>query len=223
VIAVPPDGKKAILLAANANDEWDEQAVRDMAERVAASPPGSILTVDFEVPAPVVRRAAEAAGALGLRVVVDPSWPDRVERELLADVFAIAPNAAEAEALVGVKVTDPESGMEAARRIAALGPVLALVKLEDGGCVLAGRGGTGLHIPAQPVSVVDTTGAGDAFTGALAVALLEGKSPRDAALFAVAASHAAVTGWGSQPAYPDRDAIEARIPDLARSLRDWST
>ena len=216
VIAVPRDGKKGILLAGNANDSWDDAAARIVADRVAAAPAGSVLSVDYEVPASIVRRTAEAARARGLALVVDPSWPDRVEREVLAGALAVAPNAGEAEALVGVKAADPATAAEAARRLAALGPRLAFVKLEDGGCMLAEAGGAVTHIPPVNVPVVDTTGAGDAFTGALAAALLEGQPARDAALFAVAASHAAVTAWGSQPAYPDRARIEALLPALAR-------
>ena len=222
VIAVPPDGKKSILLAANANDAWDDQAAQDMADRLGTAPPGSVLSVDYEIPAHVVRRAAEMARQRGFALVIDPSWPDRVERCVLAGALAIAPNADEAEALTGTKVTDPVSAITAARSLAAQGPEIAAVKLADGGCVLVTSGRT-THIPAQPVEVVDTTGAGDAFTGALAVALLEGRTGCDAALFAVAASHAAVTAWGSQPAYPARDDIEARIPALARNMRDCGT
>lgn len=222
VIAVPPGGKKSILLAANANDAWDGGATRELAELVAAAPSGSLLSLDCEVPADVVRAAARAARARGFPMVVDPSWPDRVDPGVLADALAVAPNPAETEMLVGIKPVNPASAVDAARRLAARGPALALVKLEDGGCVLAERGGGVVHIPAQPVTVVDTTGAGDAFTGALAVALLEGRPPRDAALFAGAASHAAVTAWGSQPVYPDRAVVESRIPDLACAMQDWS-
>jgi len=220
VIAVPPTGKKAILLAGNANDAWDEAAVQAAADRIAAAPAGSVLAADYEVPARVVRRAAEAARARDLLLVLDPSWPDRAERDVLAGAFAVAPNAGEAEVLTGTKITDPASGAEAARKLAALGPRLAFVKLEDGGCVLAERDGRVTHVPPVDVPVVDTTGAGDAFTGALAIAVLERRSPRDAALFAVAASHLAVTAWGSQPAYPDRARIEAMLPALARGVRD---
>jgi bifunctional ADP-heptose synthase (sugar kinase/adenylyltransferase) len=55
--------------------------------------------------------------------------------------------------------------------------------------------------------VLDTTGAGDAFAGGLAVAVLKGRSLRDAACFATAASHATVTKYGSQPAYPTRSEL----------------
>lgn len=67
-----------------------------------------------------------------------------------------------------------------------------------------------------PVEVVDTTGAGDAFAGALAVALLEGRDPLQAGRFAVAAAHVAVTRYGAQPSYPCATELEqmlARLPE----------
>jgi ribokinase len=80
--------------------------------------------------------------------------------------------------------------------------------------VVTGDGST--HIDSIPVEVIDATGAGDAFAGALGVALLEGRPLIQAARFAVAASHCAVTRYGSQEAYPARDEIEgmlARMPE----------
>jgi ribokinase len=73
-----------------------------------------------------------------------------------------------------------------------------------------------LHIPPGDVEPVDTTGAGDAFTGVFAVAMLEGLEPREAAAWGVAAANLAVTGYGSQPAYPDRQ----QVVDLAQTLLD---
>lgn len=70
------------------------------------------------------------------------------------------------------------------------------------------------HVPPIAVEVVDTTGAGDAFTGGFAVALVEGRSLQDAACFATAASHAAVTKYGSQPAYPTRPELDALFAEL---------
>jgi ribokinase len=79
-------------------------------------------------------------------------------------------------------------------------------------------GGLLTHVPPTPVKVVDATGAGDALTGALAVALLEGRTQRQAVLFATAASHLAVSGYGSQEAYPDRARIDALVPRLAEQV-----
>lgn len=218
VIAVPPDGKKSILLAANANDVWDERAIADALAVVAAAPPGSVLTADCEIMPGVTARLVSAARTAGLRVLLDPAPPDRADRTLLDGCFALSPDAREAAALTGIATDTVEGAAAAAVALAGAGATLVYVKLGDGGCVgvLAGRV---VHVPPTPVPVVDSTGAGDAFTGALGVALLEGQSPEQAMLFATAASHCAVTGYGSQEAYPTRTAIEALIPRLAATSR----
>ncbi|GAA4330660.1 ribokinase [Pigmentiphaga soli] len=218
MIAVPPGGKKGIVLANNANDCWDDAAVADAVAAIEALDPGSVLVADYEIPPALVERAVEAAGRRGVRVVIDPSPPERADAAVLARAHAIAPDAAEASVLSGVSVKDEDSAAAAAGGLAALGIPIVCIKLADGGCLLA-HGGRSTLIPAEPVTAVDATGAGDAFTGALAVALLEGRDPLAAACFAVAASTCAVTGYGSQPAYPDRAGVEARMPWFAAGGR----
>lgn len=73
------------------------------------------------------------------------------------------------------------------------------------------------HIRPVPVDIIDKTGAGDAFAAGMGVALLEGKDVIDAALVAAAASHVAVTAYGSQQSYPDRDALDRMIEQLANA------
>jgi ribokinase len=97
--------------------------------------------------------------------------------------------------------------LEASRSLLRRGIKNVFIKLNTGDCVVTSSREATL-IRAVPVKVIDKTGAGDAFAGALAVALLEGHSPARAGLFAVAAAHVAVTKYGSQPAYPDQVEIE---------------
>ncbi|MXP64516.1 ribokinase [Roseomonas sp. M0104] len=222
MIAVPPDGKKSIILAGNANDAWDESSMRMVAARIAAAPEGSVLVADYEVAPELVARAIEAARRRGLRVVLDPSPAPRAVPEVLGRATALSPNASEAQDITGVAVGDPGSAAEAAARLAALGAAIVCVKLSDGGCVLRHEGRTSL-VAALPVEVVDSTGAGDAFTGGLAVALLEGRPPLQAALFAAAASHLAVTAYGSQEAYAARDRTEALAARLETQVRPLGT
>jgi ribokinase len=218
MIAVMPDGKKTIVLAANANDAWDDTQAEAVAARIAEAPPGSVLATDCEVPRHVVARAVAAAAARGLAIVIDPSPAERATADVLAQATALAPNASEAHGLTGIAVDTPEQAASAAGRLAGRSGGIACVKLRDGGCVVAHRDGV-THIPPVPVEVVDSTGAGDAFTGALAVALLEGRAAVDAALFATASSHLAVTKYGSQAAYPDRAQIASLLPRLAAGVR----
>ena len=219
MITVPPDGKKGIVLAANANDEWDEGEAADVRGALADAPAGSVLVVDYEVPPFIVEAAVDAAVKRDLPVVLDPSPAGRVEHRLLPKVTYLVPNAGEAEALTGVSVDSAEAAEAAGRFFLDLGVRHACVKLKDGGCVLT-SGETVIRVPPVPVDVVDTTGAGDAFAGALAVAVLEGRSLKDAALFAAAASHHCVTRYGSQPAYPDREELEKLLHRLGEHAHE---
>ena len=207
VITVPPDGKKGIVLAPNANEVWEDGDPDRLGEIIGSAPEGSILVIDSEVPAFVTEAAARSARRCGLCILLDPSPADRVSDALLSSVDVVVPNPSEAETLTGIAVDGPDAAARAARALLGRGCKVACVKLPDGGCIVA-QGEDLCHVTAGQVEVVDTTGAGDAFAGAMAVALSEGQGAVAAAVFATAAASHAVTGYGSQPAYPNRDDIE---------------
>lgn len=218
MITVRPDAKKQIVLAPNANDCWDETAADAMAERIARVSLPACLTVDYEVPAWVVRRAVECARRRQVTVLLDPSFPDRVEHSLLPHLLAITPNVEEAQALLDRSLEGKSAIVAAAREFAAQGVGVACIKLANGGCVVVADGKAWL-VPPGDIAPIDTTGAGDAFTGVLAIALLEGRGPLEAALWAVAAANLAVTGYGSQAAYADRSRVEAMARQLQAAVQ----
>jgi ribokinase len=218
MIAVLPDGKKSIILANSANDAWDEKDLRRVVGAIGEAPAGSVLVADYEVPPKVVQGAGRAAAMRGLHIVIDPSPASRVDRETLTYATAVTPNPAEAEGLTGIKVDGVEAAAAAAGQLIARGICSVCVKFADGGCLVARHGESFVVVPVS-VPVVDTTGAGDAFAGALAVALMERRPLIEAACFATAASHLAVTAYGSQPAYPSRRQIEALQPSLVANVR----
>lgn len=219
MIMVPPSAKKHIVLATNANDCWDEAARAALVQRLEQAPTPAVLVMDVEVPARIAEAAIGAAERAGIAVVLDPSFPDRIAPALLSRVHAITPNAEEAAALCGQPVRDRASAIAAARRLRAQGAAIVCLKEADGGCVLATADGL-WRVPGGAVEPVDTTGAGDAFTGVLAIALLEEQPPLEATLLAVAAAQCAVAGYGSQPAYPRREQLTAIVerlrPDVER-------
>ncbi|WP_462379881.1 PfkB family carbohydrate kinase [Pseudomonas sp. Marseille-QA0892] len=218
MIMVPPDGKKQIVLATNANDQWPEEAVRQAVDAIESAALPACLVLDYEVPAAVVRRAVDAARKRDIPVILDPSFPDRVEPELLSSFHALTPNPDEAGGLVGLEVESLQDAARAARQLRdEKGVEVVCIKLGDGGCVLAAPD-TLVHVPADDVDVVDSTGAGDAFTGVFAIALLEGESPRTAAAWGVAAANHAVTGYGSQPAYPSREQLLQRAQGILQRI-----
>lgn len=218
MIAVPPDGKKSIVLAGNANDCWDGAAVEVMMKAIDEAPEDSVLVVNQEISAPVVATALRLAAERGIRAVLDPSPPERVERAVLPYVHAMTPNASEAGRLTQMAVSDAGSAMRAAECMLSWGVRIACVRLPDGGCVAAWEGGR-VHIPSLNLHGVDATGAGDAFTAAFAVSLLEGGDPVHAACYGVAASSCAVMAYGSQPSYPSRAEIEAKLPAVRKTMQ----
>jgi ribokinase len=213
MILVPPGGSKHIVLAQEANLHIDAAARARIVERIDAAPAGSVLVADFELCPRTARAALARARQHGLRTVLDPSFPDAVEAADLALADALTPNEEEAIALAGVQAPGPHAAADAARALAARGPKVVCVKLADGGCLLL-EGSALSHLEARRVDTVDSTGAGDAFTGAFAVALLKGLGMREAAQWGVAASTLAVGGWGSQPSYPDGAALAAELARL---------
>jgi ribokinase len=220
LIMVSPDGKKAMVMAENANGRWTDAAADSVFTTIATAPEDSVFVTDCEVPAHLVRRAITAASVREFQIILDPSPPERVDEECFAQFAAITPNASEARALTGIDPSNIEGARAAADKLAAAGVRAVYLKLREGGCVLACQGKHTL-IASMKVEVVDTTGAGDAFAGALTVALLERRDPVEAGCFAVAAAQFAVTGFGAQAGYPDRSSLEQladRIRNGARAI-----
>ncbi len=215
MIAVPENGEKTILLAANANRDWDEASLARLQEIIANADNEAVLTLDFEISPDAVRVALDAAARRQMRVIADGSFGEDVRPEYLPKLYAIAPNVQEAQAITGMDITSDAQSEAAARKLVEGGVDVVCIKLGDGGCMLA-TGETTEKIPTVEADVVDKTGAGDAFTAALALALLQGESPRDAAIYGVAASTLAVTKKGSQEAYPTRAELDDMAGRMAR-------
>jgi ribokinase len=173
--------------------------------------------MDLEIPLHIVRRAINTARPGDHQIVLDPSPAGRLEKDLYGLADYLTPNPSEAEQLTGITVRSVEDGFQAGEALVKSGVRAALVKLGSEGCIFV-SGDTRLHVRPAPQKTVDATGAGDAFAGALTVALLERRDPEEAACFAAAAASIAVTRYGSQPAYPDRNELErvVRAVDVFR-------
>lgn len=209
VVLVAYNGEKNIALALGANYAWSDEAGA-VAGSVSDAEPDSVVVVDLEISVEVAAAAIEAAQKRGLEVVLDPAPAARVHPEFLDGLDHITPNPKEAEELTGIQVDDPESGLRAARTLCERGVRYAYTKLPTGGCAVAGLSGESSVVRApDDLEVTDTTGAGDAFAGALAWALLNQATPTDAAEVAVAASACATTAYGSQASYPTLEELMA--------------
>jgi ribokinase len=216
LIDVGSDGDKAILMAGNANDSWTSADEESLAAAIDSAPRGSVLAVDLEMPERVVRRAMDAARRAGCTIVLDPSPADRLTDDLCGMADFLTPNAGEAWALTDVLVRSREDGFRAGERLLERGARTVLVKLGGGGCALVSRHKC-LAMRPTPRAAVDTTGAGDAFTGALAVGLIEARPVESAVKMAVAASAFSVTRFGAQPSYPSRQDLDRELAEVSVS------
>jgi ribokinase len=164
--------------------------------------------VVLEVPRDVVRRGLELARQHGAVTILNPAPLPEGGVDFLGLADYVTPNETEASRLAGLAVSDVATAGAAAAAIRARGAGHALVTLGAAGVLADGPQGP-LHVPAPRVTAVDTTGAGDAFNGALAVALAERRPLAAALAFANAAAALACTKRGAQPALPTRAEVEA--------------
>jgi ribokinase len=187
LIAVDRAGENTIVVSSGANarvSAADVEAARDVLANAA------VTLVQHEVPEDAVAAAIAAAGGT---VVLNPA----PARPIVAPVDVVVPNRGELEALAG-RAGDP---VELARTLDAARAVVVTLG-NEGAAVI--EGSRVEHIPAPRVDAVDTTGAGDAFCGALAQALDAGADLVDAARWAVRAAAASVTKPGAQGGLPRR-------------------
>jgi ribokinase len=213
LILVDSSGRNQIGVAPGANHRLTVDMVAAHEASVAWA---QVLLCQLEIPLPVVRWALATARRHGVTTILNPAPAQPVDDALLALADLLTPNELEAGALSGTGTTsDLESASEAAARLRARGADRVVVTLGERGA-LACDGGGAAHFPAFPVAVVDTTAAGDAFNGALAVGLAAGGSLEQAIPLAGAAAALTCTRRGAQDALPDR----AEVERFLQSLRD---
>ncbi len=199
-ISLTPDGENAITVAQGANGELAVEGILGLPEDLFAC---RALLLQLEVPLAAVVAAARRARSKGAIVLLNPSPPRQDLQEAVALSHWLVPNRLEAELLTGI--ADPAA---AARAMLAMGPDVVCVTLGAEGALVVTRREE-RHIAAPRVEAVDTTGAGDAFMGALATALCEGRDAFEAAEFAVSAGALATRRKGAQAALPTREELDA--------------
>lgn len=205
LIVTAANGENAIVVAPGANSRLDEATIETVMSKLTGA--GHVLA-QLETPMPGVIRAAQLARKLGATFILDPAPAQALPAELLALTDWITPNEREACTLLGL---DREAlvPFEAVYALQAMGPRNVVLKMSSKGAVVLAGDADPVHVRPVPVTAVDTTAAGDAFNGAFAVALSEGRSPVEAAEFAAAAAALSVTRRGAQPSMPMRGEIDA--------------
>jgi ribokinase len=212
LIFVDDDGENMIGVASGANHNLGADDIDCLPDSVFQA--GDVLLAGLEIPVESAARAIERSSHAGMRVILNPapvpSSPEVITAALLSFVDVLTPNRVEALALAGLDPyadSDPDWN-DCALRLLAAGARAVVITLGAEGCLVA-TGASRVRVPAPSVEAIDTVGAGDAFNGALAVALAEKRSLQEAAVWATAAAALAVTRAGAQAALPYREAIDA--------------
>ncbi|WP_369373121.1 ribokinase [Promicromonospora sp. Populi] len=215
LIQVDSRGENSITVAPGANAGLSDD---DLAALPAYLEGADWLLVQLEVPLATALGAARVAHRAGVPVATNasplPSGPTPELTSLLALTDLLIVNETEAQALIGAnadKVASPGADwVGTARALLALGPRTAVVTLGPEGAVAVTADAVA-HLPAFPVEAVDTTGAGDAFCGALIVELADGAALAEALRRACAAGALATTRVGAQDAAPTRSEVDAML------------
>ena len=211
LIFVGDDGENMIGVASGANHKLSPADIDALPDSIFRA--GDVLLAGLEIPIETAARAIERGSRAGMLVILNPApVPARAELitpGLLSLVDVLTPNRLEALALarMGSIASDEPDWNACADRLLQAGARAVVITLGAQGCLVASSASK-RRIPAPQVDAVDTVGAGDAFNGALAVALSENRTLEAAAAWAAAAAALAVTQSGAQSALPVRDAID---------------
>lgn len=203
-IVIDDAGHNAIAVDLGANRELSPQDI-DSAEAVIAG--ADVVLAQLEINPQTAIRAMRLARRHGVRTILNPAPAVPLADEDLALVDIVTPNLSESQVLSGIFTTEIPALAGALRR-SGLGTVIVTVG-EDGAWIVDDSGAA--HIPAWSVEAVDTTGAGDAFSAALAVALAEGEGLEAAVAFACAAGGYCVQSLGTVPSYATRAQLAAFV------------
>lgn len=204
LITVDPSGDNSIVVSPGANARLTPEDIRAAGPLLRAA---RVVSVQLEIPLDTVAETARSLPS-GTRLVLNPSPPAPLPAEVLAACDPLVVNEHEARFILGPEAgATPESW---ARALTALGPRSVVITLGAGGALTADtRTGDRVRVPSPAVDALDTTGAGDAFTAALAWRLGLGEELPEAAAFAVRVGAAAVTKEGAQASFPTAEEVSA--------------
>jgi ribokinase len=207
-ITLNAEGDNHIVLDMGANHLLSPADV-DAAEDLIASS-DAVLSV-LEIAPETAARGMALARRHGAISILNPAPAQSLSAEHLANVDVLTPNESELRLLLGLAPDDPTDTLELAHRLQGRGVKRLVVTRGERGALIVTADGATQPVPGVRVNVVDSTGAGDAFTCALGVALAEGQPLVDAARFAAGAGALACTRLGVIPALPTRAEVEALL------------
>jgi ribokinase len=205
LITVDANGENCIMVASGANASLSPADIETAKGEIENA---EIVLMQLEIPMETVEYATEMANKKGIKVVLNPAPARALSDKLLKSVYMITPNKSEAEILSGIKVHDWESAKKAGDVIRAKGADIVVITLGSLGALICEENGY-QKVDAVKVNALDTTAAGDTFSGALCVGISEGKTIVDSVKMAAKAAALSVTRMGAQSSIPFRKELSS--------------
>ena len=218
LISVDTQGQNSIIVVPGANDTLRPADLERCLPHLQSA--GIILT-QLEIPMETVEFLCFAAKKAQVPLMLDPAPARALSPQLLRCVTYLTPNETETLTLCGIHQQElgEEEAFAAAEKLLRSGATNVILKMGARGALIASADGVRKMVPAIPVEVVDSTAAGDAFNGGMAVALMRGETLEQAVAYGIAVSALSVTRVGAQPAMPNAQEVSELLHARAASSK----
>ena len=197
-IFVSDKGENSIAVAPGSNMNLSIQDILQFESLIVHA---KIILMQLEIPLETVEYVSRLAYQHNVKVIINPAPAQLLSDELLQYIWLIIPNEYEASLLTDIKVVDPPSAILAAKTLLNKGVQNVIITLGENGSLFC-NSEYSQHYNSPQVTAVDTTAAGDVFSGALAVAITHGKSFNESIPFASKAAAISVSRMGAQTSIP---------------------
>lgn len=208
LINIGSDGQNHIVVVPGANGKM---APKDILAHAGLLKKAGMILAQLEIPLIALETLAVFAHRNKIPLMLDPAPARELPGGVLQTTTWITPNESETRTLCGLGAQEPvtpETAARCAELLRARGPANVVIKMGAQGAFVAAADGTREMVASFVVKAVDSTAAGDAFNAGLAVSLMRGKKPREAARYASAVAAISVTRQGAQPSMPTGREVE---------------
>lgn len=212
VIMVDEQGRNLISVVPGANYNLSKADIDASLEAMRDS---VIVGFQLENNPEIVAYGLEKVSGLGIKTLLDPAPAAPLPEKLYQYIYCVKPNEHEAKVLTGIPVDSFDSACKAGKWFLDRGVKVAIITLGELGAVLVTKDG-GKLFKTPKVTAVDTTGAGDCFSGALMAGLAKGKTVEEAIIFANHAAALSVTKCGVIESIPSLEEVEAFMKEASK-------
>lgn len=206
VIMLDDKGENTMVGTLGANNTLKKEEVETVIESIDVP----VLLLQMETSKESIDGALSKAKEKGMFIILDPAPANGYFEEALSYADCVTPNQQETEKITGIKVTNKEEALEAAKIISEKGAKSVIIKMGSNGNLIYKEGQT-TFVEAHKVKAVDTVGAGDTFAGALALHYSKNENLVEAVKFANAAAAVKVSRLGGHEATPTIEEVEDKL------------